>query len=806
LKTTSIFQEVHECNTDECNWWHITGDPLIAEHKASPEYYRVEYRTGEHLKSGSLSEMRIKFAGTKGATKSYTLGSSFVRGQKGRADVPVIEDIGLLHQIELIAHGPDGWNPVDFINVHTPDGQVVQFRADFVLTTTLTNILLAGVYGSKHFVKETAVLPQECRQACCVESCPTNSRRLATCPCPNPAKPCLHNGANNNVCVAMYHVHQGTRWAKSACHAGMTDTTNQCARILHLASTIETATDSKEETHDACTTRCNSKDYTPREYTINYETGGKVDSTSPMFVQLVGTKGETRFYSLGEGFVAGESGFATLKVTEEIGLLKEISLEAGGPSSWTPSGSVLVTTPSAQIIAFDMAGSCIGQTSDGGVITTNMHKARMHEVTQLASDSVLHGKYAGTHCYNRRVISADKSEQGPAIEKNMEEQFGDAHEDQPENSTFGVTRAPTMYVDPMLLMKKLDYSDTEGLSEFANGLNSRNTAYPTNAPTNSPTVQWCRHGNATVPNGWQGAGADNQYCNLCHCRKGLMWCGARVCGLPFGGIENMMPSGAKTCSHTKCAGEFGVDVLEAATNEARVLAVHHHHAETNGDGHRCAYNKFTNKCTCYCWKSKSTQPVLSFIEATSGRQTLETVGGYHEQHCESISFKKGEFDPAAGAVRVVVTASESGGTTSVYVEAASSKGFRACVQTSVTSTPTEKKVVLNYHAWQGRFPFDREQRAAQMVQAGQTELHTAGPHAVAIIPGTTQCKLIKFEKSFAATVEPIVLGSIDRNSKMHDSSLMAKMDTDTDDAHVPVTFWIENINRIEFKVLGLSDA
>jgi hypothetical protein len=90
-----------------------------------------------------------------------------------------------------------------------------------------------------------------------------------------------------------------------------------------------------------------------------------------------------------------------------------------------------------------------------------------------------------------------------------------------------------------------------------------------------------------------------------------------------------------------------------------------------------------------------------------------------------------------------------------------------------------------------------------MVQAGQTELRSAGPYAATTPPGTTQCKLIKFEKSFAATVEPIVLGSIDRNSKMHDSSLMAKMDTDTDDAHVPVTFWIENINRIEFKVLDL---
>jgi hypothetical protein len=715
LKSTANFDDVRSCNTVTCNWWHRKAYAWSIEgEKTGQHVYDVEYRTGTNDASGSTSEMRIKFAGTRGASKSYSLGSSFSRGEKGVKRLVLNEDVGLLHQIELIAHGPDGWNPVDFINVHTPDKQIVQFRADFVLTTVhSTGLLLDGVYASKHSVRETAIIPQEAR-----------------------------------------------------------------------------APESKA-------------------YVVNYETGGKTGTSSPMFVQpnespmfvqLIGATGETRFYELGDSFTVGQTGFASLQVSEHIGLLTGISLEAGGRSSWTPSGAILVTTPSSQVISFNADGVCIAEQFPVGAITTSLHKGRNYEVTQIAYDSVLQSNGHHEHCYHRRMFKAVKPETHPVAKKGMEERlFGEAHADQGPfgKRTLEPTRAPTKREDPMLMMKTLDYSHKEGdAGGLANGVNSANTALPTGAPTASPTVPWCAYGQRSVPDGWKGAGPENQYCNLCHCKKGLMWCGQRTCGIPFGGIDNLMPTGTKKCSHTKCAGTVGAAALVTAKDAAKVVNVHHHHAEQNGDGHRCAFNKYSNVCTCFCWTSTDATPAPQYLEFTTGKQKLEFVGGYRAQHCESVSFSEGQFNAAKGPVRVLVSTTASAAPSFAYVEASDLKGFRACVH---TSSAMDQNILLNYHAWQGTFPFDRERRAAQLVQAGHTKLHSTGPHR-SLTPGTTQCKVVTFEKPFAAEVTPIILGGVDRNGTMHEQGLMAKMASDGDNTHVPLTYWIENVNRIEFKV------
>ena len=57
--------------------------------------------------------MKIKFVGSQGASKAYSLGTTFTPDANAVQTLAVYEDIGLLYSIEIVAHGHDSWNPVD---------------------------------------------------------------------------------------------------------------------------------------------------------------------------------------------------------------------------------------------------------------------------------------------------------------------------------------------------------------------------------------------------------------------------------------------------------------------------------------------------------------------------------------------------------------------------------------------------------------------------------------------------------------------------------------------------------------------
>merc|ERR1712096_93536 len=161
-----------------------------------------------------------------------SLGSSFVKGQTASKSLRVAYKIGLLHTIVLKAGGADGWNPVNFINVATPNGNQVQFATDYFL--------------SNHITKSTSAA-------------------------------------------------------------------KQCYGVKFRTSTV-----------------LNS------------------DSHSAMFVQLIGSKGRTNFLSLGNHFHRGATKVVNVCTNNHVGLLNEISVEAGGHDAWHPIGYITVLTPSKQ--------------------------------------------------------------------------------------------------------------------------------------------------------------------------------------------------------------------------------------------------------------------------------------------------------------------------------------------------------------------------------------------------------------------------------------------------------------------------
>lgn len=96
--------------------------------------YVVSWKTGYSSASSSSSPMYVQFHGSNGYSRYYLLDDVFEAGHVNEASIGVLEDIGDLEKIELLAGGPDSWNPVNFIEVRTPTaGEVVQFQADVML-------------------------------------------------------------------------------------------------------------------------------------------------------------------------------------------------------------------------------------------------------------------------------------------------------------------------------------------------------------------------------------------------------------------------------------------------------------------------------------------------------------------------------------------------------------------------------------------------------------------------------------------------------------------------------------------------
>jgi hypothetical protein len=119
------------------------------------------------------------------------------------------------------------------------------------------------------------------------------------------------------------------------------------------------------------------------------------------------------------------------------------------------------------------------------------------------------------------------------------------------------------------------------------------TLYPTAYPTKAAYQDKCMNGGTEVDFGWHGAGAGNNWCNLCKCSRmhhsdtpSALHCQKKVCATKtsYGNI----------CSHTKCHFVYNFEA------QHKVMMVSSHHAENQGSNHHCAYSAETNGCVCRC--------------------------------------------------------------------------------------------------------------------------------------------------------------------------------------------------------------
>merc|ERR1712216_863490 len=146
-----------------------------------------------------------------------------------------------------------------------------------------------------------------------------------------------------------------------------------------------------------------------------------------------------------------------------------------------------------------------------------------------------------------------------------------------------------------------------GYNNQSDGESTKATAYPTAFPTSHPTEaayqDKCMNGQTEVDYGWHGAGAGDNWCNLCKCsrmthssdpaNRAALHCQKKICQTKtdFGQI----------CSHTKCHFVYNFEA------QHRVMMVSSHHAEQNGKNHACAFNPRDNACECRCSGALSTE-------------------------------------------------------------------------------------------------------------------------------------------------------------------------------------------------------
>lgn len=232
-----------------------------------------------------------------------------------------------------------------------------------------------------------------------------------------------------------------------------------------------------------------------------------------------------------------------------------------------------------------------------------------------------------------------------------------------------------------------------------------------------------------------------------------------------------VPGTALKCSHVKCNGD-----------KSKRTTVRHSSVEVNGMNHHCLFNKFEKKCHCKCWGAR---PV--YVSRQHGRHNFAAKNGFSGTHCEKVKFAH-KFDPAAGPVKVVISTSHFSPTPKwehdsaiTWVEHATGNNFEVCARESKkwwhSFDKHDARMHIEYFAFQGKnkglygSPWPGAQGAS--VKLGERWNSKV-----------TNCHTIKFPKKFDSV--PMVLGTIDHQ----DSKI----------THDALTFWLEDINQLQYRV------
>jgi hypothetical protein len=583
------------------------GSPIgLARPAATPMEFRVKYQTGWHVNSGSQSEMQVGFVGTYGRSNWYSLGSVFPANKSGQSKVAINEDVGLLRGLAIRAKGVDGWNPVNFINVVTPRGHTVQFKANYFIDMK-PHDTAANAYGVYPFDEEVGLVA-------------------------------INKESGDDLAT-------GQNWQV----AWKTADTNNAG------------------------------------------------TTSRVYAQFHGQNGASRFYSLGNSFVKGQAGQATVSVTENIGYLRKVTLLKAGQDSWTAIDAITVTK-GANTLRFPVWPKA------GFTVTS-----------------------AG------KTFAAASIEAGDA--KDMTHWWGDASGRKEE--------APTV-ADPA--WDKLDHSRTAAGSEApTNGVSaSRATGVEGALSTLAPTaaLTHCANGPVTVPDGWTGAGhkSSANYCNMCACSGTTLTCTKKACGAAA--VNDV--TGWSACDKVGCA----------ATKEIHggkphwVIAVKHDHSE-HMKKHVCTFNKYSKQCTCKC-----KAPYTAYTQKSQHGAHTFAASMASGSACEIIHFKQ-PYNPARGDVHITATASfaasgsDENDATRVWVQSSTFDRFTLCARSPFAYRHKHgqaSKVVAQYYAYQGATaPWGGAAAGATVVQGLATS--------------KVACQTISFGKTYAQA--PMVIGTVD---------------------------------------------
>lgn len=844
----SLLGEVRPCNTRRCTRADFDQHKrnTMASTLMVPVRYEIKVETGTHENSGSETPVSVKFIGTHGRSREYELGRLFARGRSDVLKLLVHEDIGNLYKIVLNAKGLDGWNPVNFIDVMTPRGHHVQFRANLFIDGKPHDHpteLAYGLYPVKEEASLLAVVPegaQDVEPMVYIVKHTTGSAPDAGSTSPMYIQ--IHGSAGKSN---FYLLGKGF-------DLGQTESTRVVTReMIGLVDRITLQAGGTDNwfTSDGIEVTAESGQI------MHFETNfylGEQRATS-----IAATSGMHTYFQ--KELVAEQAERPSLVPIPQLTIaLKSVHLSHSALVADGGARRSLLLATAARTLGV-LPGS---QRLSVVTMVDNLHLYRSLGLQNEMEGVVLTFSYRAKNVDDAKTMFAKMSARGFGTSFAAQAEHSGIHISN-EDITVGVselingaplaawgqikaayvTPSPTPGIDWDQAAFDYDlrngetsegYADAKARRDAQASAAKRATPSPTPPPTPQPTPakgSSCVYGTqrkgasgeaqSWVPSGWSGAGYGTEYCRHCTCKDGMMTCDTKKCGYPWHGDLPAEAKDAKICSHTKC------NYWSNAQRAGRIKT-HHSKAEKHGGNHRCAYNFANDVCTCLCWGAMRTPPDY-YVRRARGRAAfvpLFVSNKYqslnHRTQCNYINFER-PFNPVRGDVRVLVTPTmirSKDKTPLIWIESSSLESFKVCAR-EFSANPNEKLrpfsidwIAFQYADKDGlstsvNTPWGGAQSSSVQYKGKTSLLHEIGPKGGG---GSRNCQRVEFAKPFDRV--PMVVGSLDRKIPASKASSSPRLPVHyayngvggPDSGHTRpgergvLTAWIERVDAAAFEV------
>jgi hypothetical protein len=546
-----------------------------------------------------------------------------------------------------------------------------------------------------------------------------------------------------------------------------------------------------------------------------------------MFAQLIGDSGASNFLKLGDDFKRGQREVIDVTVAHSFGLLRDVKFQAGGTDGWNVVGDFSVRTPAQVEVHFQTDFFLDEAPHDPSAMYGHYPYVEHKTVAAAHPEPPKPCNTRGQlNCCGNGVCDAteDIGNCGRDCIHSGEESYAWGMKETAAPTAFATAQTATFastfdHADTKITTHRISHAENAAqVAARAEGKWAVTTPAPTEVgyhhngvlgndqPLKDVTTtqhvtakgKSCTVGTKTVKNGWTMEGTGANYCNYCKCTEGAISCTKRPCGLPFGGDIptgwSKCPESAITCAFSPEEEKFPWETLRVSHGSGanNLPAISGQSDHYQGD-HSCAYNKFLNKCSCYCKGKK-----IDYTVREVGKHAFGT-GGFVGKRCEIVRFggaQPQQFDAAKGKVNTIVTVSHTHRTKPVHdapmvwVEESTMDGFTVCAREDKkwwnTYDAHDHRLVIDYYSYQA---------GANMPFAGARGAATAVPSST---NGGVHCETVPFCSGTDANCRPfdrapVVVGSIDHQFK------------DTDN-HQATAHWIEDVNGEQFRVCFRESA